>query len=323
MSVISVAIPVRNGGPLLGEVLRAVCAQRLDPGDTLELVVCDSGSTDGSPELARSLGAEVFSIAPQDFSHGATRNQLMERSRGARVAFLTQDAVPADDRWLIRLTGGLGLADDVGLAFGPYRPRPGASVMVARELEAWFRSFSPAGEPRIDRLPAADRLRPARALLGHCGYFTDANGCVARAAWEAVPFRPVAYAEDHLLAHDMLRSGFAKVFVPGAAVIHSHEYSLWEWLQRDFDETRAVCDLYDFPERGELRRAALQVRGAVGADLRYARGRGPVGAAATLALLGRSTAHHSARNAGAMLGARADQLPRALVRRLSLEGRAS
>ena len=47
---------------------------------------------------------------------------------------------------------------------------------------------------------------PARALLGRRGFFTDANGCVAKAAWESVPFRPIGYAEDHMLAHDMLRA---------------------------------------------------------------------------------------------------------------------
>ena len=48
---VTVAIPVRNGGALLGEVLGAVRAQQLDR--PLELLVADSGSTDGSRELAR------------------------------------------------------------------------------------------------------------------------------------------------------------------------------------------------------------------------------------------------------------------------------
>ena len=323
MSLISVAIPVRNGGRLLTEVLHAVLAQQLDDGDALELVVCDSGSDDGSPELARSLGANVVAIPPDEFSHGATRNLLMERARGDRVAFLTQDAVPADARWLARLLTGFDAADDVGLVFGAYFPRPGASVMVARELSDWFASFASGGVPRVDRLAPHERALPVRALLGHRGFFTDANGCVDRGAWERVPFRAVPYAEDHVLAHDMLRAGYAKVFVPDAAVIHSHDYSVWEWLRREFDETRAVGALYDFPELGQLRRAQLRVRGSVGADLRYARSRRGVRGTGTVALLVQSTAHHLARSGGSLLGARADHLPPGLVRRLSLERRAN
>ncbi|HWF34885.1 MAG TPA: glycosyltransferase family A protein, partial [Solirubrobacteraceae bacterium] len=198
-ATVTVAIPVRDGGAVLARTLGAVRAQRLEGDGELELLVCDSGSRDGSVALARRYGAEVIEIAPEHFSHGGTRQLLMERSAGAHVAFLTQDAVPADERWLARLLAGFEVAGDVGLVFGPYRPRADASPMVARELADWFRSFSPGGAPRVDRLSPSERDIPARALLGARGFFTDANGCVARSAWESVPFRPVPYAEDHVL----------------------------------------------------------------------------------------------------------------------------
>ncbi len=171
----------------------------------------------------------------------------MEEARGERVALLSQDAVPADERWLARLLAGFDLAEDVALVFGPYRPRPGASPMVSRELTDWFASFSPRGEPRIDRLSPPEREVPPRELLGPRGFFTDANACIAKTAWRVVPFRPVSYAEDHVLAHDMLRAGFAKVYLPDAAVIHSHDYSVWGWLRRSFDESRAMHEPTGFP----------------------------------------------------------------------------
>ena len=58
----TVAIPVRDGGPLLDEVLAAVRAQQLDA--QIELLVCDSGSRDASVQIAKRHGAEVFEIAP-------------------------------------------------------------------------------------------------------------------------------------------------------------------------------------------------------------------------------------------------------------------
>ncbi len=316
--VVTVAIPVRDGADVLEGTLAAVRSQRLAPGMSLELLVCDSGSRDGSVAIAGRFDAEVIEIAPESFSHGGTRNVLMERSSGARVAFLTQDAVPADAHWLARLLDGFSLADDVGLVFGPYRPRPCASPMVARELSEWFGSLSPAATPRIDRLAPAERDRtPARALLGGRGYFTDANGAVARAAWESVPFRPVPYAEDHVLAHDMLRAGYAKVFLPDAAVIHSHEYSGWQWLARSFDEARSMHQVYGLRESLSVRRIALQIYGRVGADRRWSREHGM---SCPPRLLTRSTAHHALRVAGALLGSRASRLPASLVRALSLEG---
>ena len=107
-----------------------VAEQRLD--GTVEVLVCDSGSSDDSVAVARSLGARVIEIPAGSFSHGATRNLLMEQARAPYVAFLTQDAVPAGDRWLATLLEGFARATNVGLVFGPYLPAPGASPMVAR-----------------------------------------------------------------------------------------------------------------------------------------------------------------------------------------------
>jgi glycosyltransferase involved in cell wall biosynthesis len=208
---VTVAIPVRDGGALLREVLEAVRTQDVDR--PVELVVADSASTDGSAELARSYGATVIPV--ERFSHGATRNLLMERSIGAHVAFLTQDAVPATSRWLASLLAGFQLAGDVALVYGPYRARPDAPVAVARELSDWFSSLAPEGRPRLDRDGAASGPGPV-------AFFTDANGAVARRAWEQVPFRDVPYAEDQALAVDMLRAGYANAFMPDAAVVHSH-----------------------------------------------------------------------------------------------------
>lgn len=311
----TVAIPTLNAGPRFIETLAAVRAQRVDRH--VELLVCDSGSSDGTAGAARAHGARVIEIPRASFSHGATRNLLMSEAAGDHVAFLTQDAVPAHSDWLSGLLGGFALAPKVGLVFGPYRPMPGASVSIARELTAWFDSFSDGG-PRIDALEPARRDGPPSQFLGRVGFFTDANGCVARAAWERVPFRPVAYAEDHMLALDMLRGGFAKVFVPRAAVIHSHEYALWQWLRRSFDEARAVREVYDWAI--DPRSALRNVRGNVMADLRWA-GRAEPPAADLVRLLPALVAHHAVRAAGGLLGGRAQRLPRPVAARLSLERR--
>ena len=318
---VTIAIPVRDGGEALRRTLASVSVQRLD--QEVELLVCDSGSRDGSVSVAREYRAEVIEIPPGQFSHGGVRNLLMQRSSGDHVAFLTQDATPADEQWLARLLRGFSLQPDVGLVFGPYVPRPDAPPMVSREVTEWFRGLSSDGAPRIDRLSPAERSIPVLALLGPRGYFTDANGCVSRMAWQKVPFRPVPYAEDHVLAHDMLRAGYAKVYLPDAAVIHSHDYSPSGWLRRSFDEARALYEVYGFVEPLEIRRTGLKVWGLVGEDWRWARAAGTVGASPVAhgVTMARSLYLHLLRTAGAVLGSRADRLPNGVVRRLSLEGR--
>jgi len=304
---VTVAIPVLNGGLRLRAVLEAVRAQRIDR--PVELLVADSGSSDGSVELARAYGAEIVPV--ERFSHGGTRNLLMKRARGDQVAFLTQDAVPAAPTWLASLLEGFSLADDVALVCGPYLPRPDAPRPVARELEAWFSTLAPDGLPRVDRDRAVRGPSPA-------AFFTDANGCVARWAWEQVPFRDVPYAEDQLLAVEMLRAGYAKVFQPPATVEHSHAYPPADQFRRAFDEWRGLREVHGWIEPIAPRRILAEVltdwRGLRAARL-------PVLALARETV--RSARHWSVRAAGAAAGSRADRLPSRVRRWCSLERRES
>jgi len=57
VSAVTVAIPVLNGARYLDEVLSAVRDQRIDR--ELEILVVDSGSTDGSLEIALAAGRIV------------------------------------------------------------------------------------------------------------------------------------------------------------------------------------------------------------------------------------------------------------------------
>src|SRR5438309_8102278 len=98
--VISVVIPVKDGGPGLVRCLDGVRSQATD--EPVEIVVVDSGSADGSVEAARAAGAEVYEIPPHRFSHGAARNLGAARASGEILVFLSQDAVPADPQWLTR-----------------------------------------------------------------------------------------------------------------------------------------------------------------------------------------------------------------------------
>lgn len=316
-SAVTVAIPVRNGGSLFAEVLDALARQTV----AHELLICDSGSTDGSTELARGHGARIIEIAPDEFGHGHTRNLLMRQASGAHVALLTQDAQPADERWLARLLAGFALAPDIALVYGPYRPRPSASDAVRIELERWFRSLSPDGAPHVDVLADDERCIPATELLGARGFFTDANACISRDAWERVPFRDVHYAEDRALAMDMLREGYAKVYLPDAAVLHSHRYGASQQLRRCFDEWRGLREVYGWREPADPGHLLRQLRGHLGEARRVMLAEAMPAHRRWMNLL-LVAEHHLARLVGAVLGSRAERMRPSIRRRLSLEHRA-
>src|SRR5438552_1216816 len=59
--VVSFIVPVRNDAGRLAQCLASIRAVDY-PGDRLEIVVADNGSTDGSGAIAREAGAEVLSL---------------------------------------------------------------------------------------------------------------------------------------------------------------------------------------------------------------------------------------------------------------------
>jgi rhamnosyltransferase len=304
--VVTVAVPVLNGGALFTSLLEAISRQRIDA--EVELLVADSGSSDGSLEAAREHGARVIEIERRSFGHGRTRNALVAGARGAHVALLTQDAEPAGDDWLERLLSGFAVSPDVALVYGPYLPRTDASPLVQHELARWFGSLTAGAE----RLEPWEREIPAVELMGRRGFFSDANACISRTAWEQVPFRDIPYAEDRAIAIDMLRAGYAKVYEPLAGVLHSHSYGSRERFRRAFDESRGLREVFDWREPADPRYLAQQLRGELGSLRREGAG------AATLFAAARD---QSARLAGAVLGSRATRLPGWLQRLCSLEGR--
>ena len=314
--VTTVAIPVLQGAAELERLLPAIRAQALD--GPIEIIVADSESTDGSAAVARRHGAQVISVRRAEFSHGGTRNLLMERSHGELVAFLTQDALPAGDRWLAELTGAFALRPDVGIAYGPGLPRTDASLTVRRELTGYFSSVADEDAPIPVVVTAEDAtLHGASSTT----YFHSVNACLARAAWDEVPFRAIPYAEDRMLSLDMLRAGWAKAFVPKAAVIHSHDYRPVDLFRRSFDEWRGLREVAGHVEPYGLATAARWIRDHVRADLEYLTGiDGGTPLAAATALPG-ALRHACLRYAGAILGSRANRLTPAVRRRLSLERR--
>src|SRR5688572_25246604 len=75
----SVVIPTWNGMATLPAVFDALSVTE---GFQLEVVVVDSGSSDGTVELGKARATRVVQIPPEAFDHGLSRNQGIAASAG-------------------------------------------------------------------------------------------------------------------------------------------------------------------------------------------------------------------------------------------------
>jgi rhamnosyltransferase len=250
--VISLVIPVKDGGTDLVRCLDAIGRQRID--ETVEVVVIDSGSRDGSGERARSLGARVHTIAPEEFHHGRTRNLGARIASGETLVFTSQDAYAADEFWLARLTAPLGEDANIAGVYGRQLPHANATPP-----EQYFLDFLYGPGPRVQRLRNGDEL------TFHTTLFSNVNSAMPRALWDAYPFaEDIVMSEDQEWSRRVLRAGLGLVYEPNAAVYHSHVYSVAGSMRRFFDS--GVSAEHSYVD-GSASRAALRRAGA-----RYATG---------------------------------------------------
>jgi rhamnosyltransferase len=296
--MISVIVPVKDGGDDLRRCLEGIARQRTN--EDVETVVVDSGSTDGSQELAQSLGARVLKVEAAGFRHGATRNLAAANAHGELLVLTTQDAYAADEHWLDRISAPLRADEDVAGVYGRQIPNPDASPP-----ERFFLEFLYGPTPRVQRARGLADLSLKTTL------FSNVNSAIRRSFWERFPFADdMFFAEDQDWARRVLLAGHAIRYEPAAAVHHSHAYTLTTAFKRFFD-TGASAD------RGFLAGTASSavLRGEA---LRYGREE-----LAWLASTGQrrwipyAAMYELGKFAGLQLGARHRRLPLWLKRRCS------
>ncbi len=218
-TTVSVIIPTLDAGPGFGRVLGAIRGQR-GLGD-IEILVVDSGSTDGTVELARRYGATVRQIPNAEFNHGATRDAAAERASGDVLLMTVQDAVLVGRDALRMLV--LELEDDPTTIGTSPRQVPRADTDLYGAYAVW------AHETARESWRAARQRKPWQAMSPTerraAAQLDNVCAAIRRDAWSALRFREVAFAEDLDFGLRAVERGWSIGACQHAAVIHSHTRS--------------------------------------------------------------------------------------------------
>ena len=211
---VSVIIPTLNSEQWISQQLDMLLSQSVEA----EILVIDSDSTDLTTAVVAAYGERVrlLQIPQSDFDHGGTRDYALRQSRGDCVLFLTQDALPTNERYIENLLRPF--ADKrIAAAFGRQIARPDAP-----EYERLTRQFNYPDQPRV--WEAKDISRYGVKAY----FFSDACSAYRREAYfEVGGFdAPILTNEDMMMAAKLLHAGYALAYAPEASVYHSHRYSL-------------------------------------------------------------------------------------------------
>ena len=241
----SVVVLTRDAGPPFDALLHKLSAQNTD--FEYEILVVDSGSTDGTPDLARRYGATVHTSDPATFDHGATRNLGASYASGEYLAFLVQDALPEDDRWLAAMVEALDGDGRVAGVYSRQLPRPESGPLTRVLVNGWAtaaperRTQFAGSRAAYNALPPQERLRLAA--------FDNVSSCVRRSVWEEHPFERTRFGEDLRWGKAVVEAGYTVVYEPASTVRHSHERGALYDLRRHYVHGALLAELFDlFPK---------------------------------------------------------------------------
>lgn len=217
----TIVIITKNQRTYLERSLPQILAQR--GVSLLETVVVDSGSTDGTVGIVREHGAKLIQIAPETFGYARAYNAGTIQGSGEYIVRLSGDAVPIGTDWLAKLLEPMQKDATVGATWGTQQLPPG----LQNPVEHWCQQLY-GYDARPDAKPV--RVTRLRTVLG-------CNMATRRALWNSFPFPEIAQAEDYAYFGNLLRSGFAGAFVPGATVLHGHEEQVAKAVVRSLKQS--------------------------------------------------------------------------------------
>jgi rhamnosyltransferase len=221
---VSIIIPTLNAGAYMEKLFSMLQAQDIK---FLEVIIIDSSSIDNTVDIAKGFGAKTIVIPRHTFNHGKTRNMAAMEAQGDILVFMTQDALPQDNKLLRKLTAPLKMSD-IAATYGRHIPMPGASP-----LEIFAREFSypDTGSGSIKGIEDIKQygIKTFR--------FSNVCSAIKKELFLKAGMFPngIRANEDMLMAAKLILNGYKVTYVPDAKVIHSHNYSLLQQFRRYYN----------------------------------------------------------------------------------------
>ena len=210
---ISVVIRTLNESKYLDELLSSIFKQETN-NLGVEVVLVDSGSTDGTLEIADRHGCRILHISREQFSFGRSLNMGCDAAEGDILVITSGHCVPENRHWLQKLCQPI--LD--GVAQYTYGRQFGGEYSHFSECRIFAKYFS------------------EQSQLPQDGFFcNNANSAISRDIWAAHRFNEeLTGLEDMELAKRIVNAGFRVAYTADAGVYHYHTES-WEQVRRRFE----------------------------------------------------------------------------------------
>ena len=178
-------------------------------------------------ELDRSnYEIEIIHIEPDQFDHGGTRNMGAGMSDADIVVYMTQDAIPVDEKLIGTFAKIFEKNPDIGIAYGRQLPREECNI-----IERYTRRFNYPEKSLIKTKEDLPRLGIKTFFCSDVCAAYRRNYLLSAGGFED----PTIFNEDMIFAGKRIYAGDKVAYVAEAKVIHSHNYTGRQQFHRNFD----------------------------------------------------------------------------------------
>lgn len=219
---VSIIVKTRNGQRHLPELMSVLKNQNFD-AKQFEILVVDSGSTDGTLAIADASGCKIVQIAQPQLTPGGLLNAGCEAAQGRIVVFLSQDYLPTNRQWLQDLITPI--------------QRKRADYVYGQQRGGDSSRFS-------DKV-LFKQFFPDESSIPQDSYFcSNHNAAMAKSIWKRFKFNEsIPCLEDLHLAKEMCRAGLRIGYQANASVTHSSASS-WQFIRQQYkNEAIALQDI--------------------------------------------------------------------------------
>jgi glycosyltransferase involved in cell wall biosynthesis len=177
-----------------------------------EIVLVDSGSSDGTIEIANQFGVDtVTHISPEDFSFGRALNYGCEAATGDLCVIASAHVYPKRADWLKQLLEKFN--DDIALVYGKQRGNEMTTFSEDQIFRQWFPDYD------IDNQPHP--------------FCNNANAAIRKETWEKFPYdEHLTGLEDVDWAKRVQKKGWEISYASDAEIIHVHDETVREVFNR-------------------------------------------------------------------------------------------
>ena len=178
-------------------------------------------------ELDRSnYEIEITHIEPDQFDHGGTRNMGAGMSDADIVVYMTQDAIPVDEKLIGTFAKIFEENPDIGIAYGRQLPREECNI-----IERHTRRFNYPEKSLIKTKEDLPRLGIKTFFCSDVCAAYRRNYLLSAGGFED----PTIFNEDMIFAGKRIYAGDKVAYVAEAKVMHSHNYTGSQQFHRNFD----------------------------------------------------------------------------------------